>query len=105
MSVAADKPYRVLVDDNFAYMDEDARYEYGAFATLDEAVAACQAIVEASLQRGYRPGMSATALYEGYVAAGRTPLLSGPAPSSPLGPTRGNVARPLCGGRVAPKDT
>ena len=29
--------YRVLVDDNFDYMDEDARWELGTFATADEA--------------------------------------------------------------------
>jgi hypothetical protein len=35
---AAEKPYTVLVDDNFNYMDESARTTHGDYATLEEAV-------------------------------------------------------------------
>lgn len=31
--------YRVMVDDNFHYMDEDERYELGIFSTADEVIA------------------------------------------------------------------
>jgi len=37
MSNDAAKPYAVLVDDNFNYMDEDKRYEHGTHATLEQA--------------------------------------------------------------------
>jgi hypothetical protein len=30
-------PYKVMVDDNFHYMAEDERWEYGTFASAEEA--------------------------------------------------------------------
>jgi hypothetical protein len=39
-----------MVDDNFHYMDQDERYEHGIFSTVDEAIAACKAIVDADLK-------------------------------------------------------
>ena len=41
--------YKVMVDDNFHYMDEDERWEYGTFPTVEEALAACRKVVDASL--------------------------------------------------------
>ena len=38
--------YTVFVDDNFHYMDEDARYKLGEFDSCAAAVAACKEIVE-----------------------------------------------------------
>ena len=67
--------YRVMVDDNFHYMDENERYEHGTYDTMDEALAVCRAIVEQSLKHGYAPGMTAEALYEGYVAFGDDPFI------------------------------
>ncbi len=67
--------YRVMVDDNFHYMDENERYEHGTYDTMDEALAVCRAIVEQSLKHGYTPGMTAEALYEGYVAFGDDPFI------------------------------
>jgi len=51
--------YRVLVDDNFHYMDESERYELGKFKTLEAAVAACKRIVDEFLISNYRPDMTA----------------------------------------------
>lgn len=31
-------PYKVMVDDNFHYMDESERYELGIFPTAEEAI-------------------------------------------------------------------
>ena len=42
--------YKVLVDDNFHYMDESERYEHGEFETYDEAVSACKKIVDMFLE-------------------------------------------------------
>lgn len=70
--------YKVMVDDNFHYMDEDARSEHGTFATLEEAVAACRALVDRSLRTSWKPGMSADALYEQYVAFGDDPFIVAP---------------------------
>jgi hypothetical protein len=104
MSNPAEKPYTVLVDDNFHYMDESERYEYGAYATLAEAVAVCQAIVDACLQRGYEPGMSAAKLYEGYVAAGEDPFIVGPGAKFSAWTYARELCEALCGGRIDDKD-
>jgi len=39
-----------MIDDNFHYMDEDHRTEYGKFSTFEKAVAACKKIVDEELR-------------------------------------------------------
>ena len=99
----AEKPYTVLVDDNFDYMDEDKRYQHGAFATLEEAVQACQVIVDDFMHRTYRPGMSAAALYQEYVAAGEDPFIVGPGAKFSAWTYAKERCEALCGGRVEQK--
>ena len=67
--------YKVMVDDNFHYMDEDERYEHGVYDTAEEAIEACRGIVDRSLEEGYKPGVSAEALYEHYVSFGDDPFI------------------------------
>jgi hypothetical protein len=69
--------YRVMVDDNFDYMDEEDRWELGSFATAQDAIAACRALVEKDLAHHFKPGMAAAELYELYVAAGYDPFIVG----------------------------
>ena len=104
MSNDTAKPYTVLVDDNFDYMDEDKRYEHGAYATLEQAVAACQAIVDACLQRAYQPGMSATKLYEEYIAGGEDPFIVGPVANFSAWTYAKQRCEVLCDGRIDGKD-
>ncbi len=66
---------RVMADDNYHYMDESERYEHGTYDTVDEALAVCRAIVEQSLKHGFTPGMTAEALYQGYVGFGDDPFI------------------------------
>ena len=70
-------PYRVLVDDNFHFMDESARYELGQFDTPEAAVAACKRIVDEFLASAYSPGMSAAHLLQSYQASGEDPWIAG----------------------------
>ena len=73
--------YQVFVDDNYHYQDEDERYKLGDFATFEEAVTACKAIVDNFLQHGYKEGVTADKLYESYVGFGEDPFIVGePAP-------------------------
>jgi hypothetical protein len=75
--------YRVLVDDNFDFMDEDDRWELGTFATAEGAVAACRALVDKNLARHFVPGMAAAQLYDLYVAEGDDPfIVAGPGEAS-----------------------
>ncbi len=54
--------YRVLIDENFHFMEESHRYEHGVFEPVDEAIAVCRKIVDSNLGL-YSRGMSAAALY------------------------------------------
>ena len=67
--------YKVLVDDNAHYMEEDERSEYGMFDTLAEAVAACRHIVDRSLAHLCRAGMTAAELYDEYTSFGDDPFI------------------------------
>jgi hypothetical protein len=67
--------YKVLVDDNFHYMDEDERSEYGVFDSIEAAAAACRQIVDRSLQHLYKPGMTAAELYDQYTSFGDDPFI------------------------------
>jgi hypothetical protein len=67
--------YKVLVDDNFHYMEEDARYERGTYDTPAAAVAECRAMVDGWLQHEYQAGTTAEALYEHYTSFGEDPFI------------------------------
>jgi hypothetical protein len=71
--------YKVLVDDNFHYMDESERCSSGEFETYADAVRHCQRIVDAFLQHNYRPGMAAEELYKQYTSFGDDPFIVPPA--------------------------
>jgi len=67
--------YKVLVDDNFHYQDQDERWEHGTYESVEEAIAACRDIVDRSLEEEYTVGMSAEALYRRYVSFGDDPFI------------------------------
>jgi len=64
--------YKVLIDDNYHYMNEDYRDNGGVFDTAEEAITACKRIVDKCLQQ---PGMTATALYDQYKGFGDDPFI------------------------------
>jgi hypothetical protein len=66
--------YKVLIDDNFHFMDESERITHGVFASADEAITACKHIVDECL-KPTQPGMTATALYEQYKGFGDDPFI------------------------------
>ena len=92
--------YTVYIDDNFHYMDEDARTKHGEYSTLAEAVQACKAIVDDCLTRAYEPGMLAHKLYEEYVAAGDDPFIVGPGAGFSAWTYARQRCEALCGGSV-----
>ena len=69
--------YKVFVDDNFHYMDEEERTCLGEFETFADALAACQRIVDQFLEHTYKPGMKADELYQAYVNFGEDPFIVG----------------------------
>jgi hypothetical protein len=72
--------YKVVVDDNFHYMEESERYELGEFPTLDAAIKASRKIVDEYLASAYQPGVTARALFASYTSFGEEPYIT---PSTP----------------------
>lgn len=75
----SDKPkgrYRLVIYDNFHYMDESEVYESGSYETYDDAVAAAKAIMREFLHSAHKPGMSANELHEIYVGFGEDPTVA-----------------------------
>jgi hypothetical protein len=68
--------YKVLVDDNFNYMDEDSRYTHGSYDNAEEAIAAAQSIVDSSLESLYKEGFTADQLFEQYKSLGEDPFIT-----------------------------
>jgi len=67
--------YKVMIDDNFHYMEEDERRELGNYVSVEEALAACRGVVDAWLAENYRPGMSPAELIEQYKSFGDDPFI------------------------------
>jgi hypothetical protein len=70
--------YKMMVDDNFHYMEEDERWEHGTFPSAEKAIAACRRLVDESLMGEYRPGMTATQLHDRYTSFGDEPFIVAP---------------------------
>lgn len=71
------KKYKVYVDDNFHYMDEESRLTLGKYATLEEALVVCRKIVDGNLTDFYKPKISARKLYDKYKTFGDDPWIFG----------------------------
>ena len=69
--------FKVLVDDNFHYMDESERHAAGEFATLAEAIAAAQSIVDEYLASAFTIGMTSDELMASYAMFGDDPFIVG----------------------------
>ncbi|MBC7901550.1 MAG: hypothetical protein H7070_16025 [Saprospiraceae bacterium] len=67
--------YKVLVDDNFHYMDESERYAFGEFDTAEAALAAAKSMVDEDIASFYKEGMSAGDVYSQYTAFGVDPFI------------------------------
>ena len=62
--------YKVIINDNAHYMDENERVNHGVFASADMAIAACKEIVDGELNTMRQPGTTAKELYRLYIAFG-----------------------------------
>ena len=77
--------YKVLVDDNFHFMDASERYTLGEYKTLEEATVACKRMVDDFLidasasdsykNSTYKPGTASENLYAYYVMFGEDPFI------------------------------
>lgn len=67
--------YSVYVDDNYDLPPDDGRYKLGDFATLEEAVAACKAMVDEYLLACLPPDGTAADQYKQYTYFGPDPFI------------------------------
>ena len=85
--------YKVLIDDNFHPMDESERTDHGGFATAEEAVAECKAIIDDNLE-SFKPRSTAQELFEIYAMFGDDPFIVG---EPPVHFSAWDYARERCG--------
>ena len=67
--------FKLIVADNFHYMDETENYEHGTFDSLELAIAAAKRIVDEYLASALTSGMTAAQLYHSYVSFGEDPYI------------------------------
>ena len=65
--------FKLIVADNFHYMDETENYEHGTFDSLELAIAAAKRIVDEYLASALTSEMTAAQLYHSYVSFGEDP--------------------------------
>jgi hypothetical protein len=68
--------FTVYIDDNFHYMDPQARSRLGEFDTEAEAVAAAKRVIDDFFAQTAGPGLAADQLFELYAAFGEEPWIS-----------------------------
>lgn len=68
--------FRVAVDSNSRFMDEEERYHLPEFATLAEAIAACKEVVDGFLTCNHQPGQAAEGLFSSYKMFGEDPWIA-----------------------------
>ncbi len=71
----SNKKFKVFIDDNFHYMDEDERIYLGEYDKLKEAIEACRQITEDSLAGYYKPGISEDKMLANYCIFGEDPFI------------------------------
>lgn len=79
-------PYKVFVDDNYAFMDESKRHPAGVFESHQAAVSAAEAIVDEFLLSTYRPGMKSDELFAAYRGYGEEPFILATEPDAAVAP-------------------
>jgi hypothetical protein len=71
------RPFAVYVDDNYHYMDEDARYTAGEFDTWEEAVTLTRKIVDETIVKAIESGSTPEKAIDEYKNFGEDPWISG----------------------------
>ena len=88
--------YRVLVDDNFNFMDAGSRWIAGEFVTADEALAKCRQMVDDDLAHLRKPGMTADELFSIYQSFGDDPFVVTTEGATPVEFSAWNYAKQQC---------
>ena len=69
------KYYKIYLDENSHYLDENDRQYLGAYETAEDAIKAAEGIIDESLRQNYEPGLKPEQLYKQYRAYGEDPFI------------------------------
>ena len=91
--------YKVFVDDNFHYMDENERYAHGEFDSCESAIEACKRIVDEFLLSYNLDRATPEYLWQQYAFFGEDPFIvsSDPGCSFSARDYASRRCRELCG--------
>jgi len=92
---APDKPWKVLVDDNFHH-GETSQTPVAGFDTCGEAIAYCKSRMDNWLQGAFKPGMDPEALFQSYTTYGEDPWILGGKLNDPVPFRAWDYARERC---------
>jgi len=67
--------FRVIVGDNFHYMDSSEEYTEGTYETAEQAIEVSKRMVDEFLASAFEPGLSAAALWDHYTSFGEDPAV------------------------------
>ena len=87
--------FKVIVDDNYHYMDESERYTVGSYASLEEALDKCKELTVKSLKHFYEKGITPDKLKAQWLMFGEDPYIVGGDASVPFS-ARKFITTELC---------
>ena len=67
--------FKLIVADNFHYMDVSERYQLGDYDSLEAAIAACKRIVDEFLIANHHPGTTSSELLANFALYGEDPFV------------------------------
>ena len=89
------KKYKVLVDDNYHYMDESKRSAVGSYDSLEEAINKCRELTIESLEHFFETGITPAKLSAQWAMFGEDPYIVGADGSVPFS-ARKFITTELC---------
>ena len=76
--------YKVIIDDNYHYMDESKRSAAGSYNSLEEAIEKCRELTIKSLEGFYEKGIAPEELSAQWAMFGEDPFIVGSSESVPF---------------------
>ena len=95
--------YRVLVDNNFHYMDKSERYSAGEYDSCEQAIEKCKRSINKFLLAGLKPSITLSSSWRCTSSSVRTPSSCRKTPAAPSmhGTTPGGAARSFANNRIS----
>lgn len=89
------KKYKVKIDDNYHYMDQNEQYVDSVHSSLENAIKRCKEITIRSLKNFYKEGIAPEKMSAQWAMFGVDPFITGAEKSTPFS-ARNFVTREIC---------